>query len=81
MFPKIQGFMNNFMVKPVETVEARGALGINRTEEYPFTGAVNGGINALSQESMAYLNTASSGSVYKNGMGHSNFGLMRPYLA
>ena len=81
MFPKIQSFMNNFMIQPVETVEARGTRGVGGISQNPFAGAVNGGMNALPQEGMQYLNNATSGSVYKNGMGHSNFGLMKPYLA
>ena len=81
MFPKIQNIMNNFMIQPVETVEARGTQGVERTGQNPFAGAVSGGIEAFPTESMAYLNNAQTGSVYKNGMGHSNFGLMKPYLA
>ena len=81
MFPKIQGFMNNFMVHPVETVGARGARGVEGTGQNPFAGAVTGGFEAFPTESMAYLNNAQTGSVYKNGLGHSDFGKMKPFLA
>ena len=73
--------MNNFMVQPVDTVSSRGTQGAERTGQNPFAGAVSGGIEAFPTESMAYLNNVQTGSVYKNGLGHSDFGKMRPFLA
>ena len=43
MFPKIQGFMNNFMVQPVDTVTSRGTRGVECTGQNHFAGAVSGG--------------------------------------
>lgn len=73
IFPKIQP--NNY-----GTYE-RGVQGIQPASQNPWAGAVSEPIDAFPAESMEYLNTASSGSVYKNGLGHSDFGLMKPYLA
>ena len=56
--------------------------GVKRTEGHnPFAPQGEVGVAGIPTESMSYLNTATTGSVYKNGLGHSEFGKMKPYLA
>lgn len=71
----------NKPILPIEQVGTRGAEGVQRTGQNPFSGAVTTGVDSIPTESMEYLNNATSGSVYKNGLGHSEFGKMRPYWA
>lgn len=57
------------------------AVGVN-----PFAptqqGGQHTGISNINGEVVPkYLETASSGSTHTNGLGHSNFGAFRPYLA
>ena len=66
MFPKIQGFMNNFMVQPVDTVGARGARGVEGTGQNPFAGAITGGENLYAQHDRD-LEHGFAGAQYRDG--------------
>ena len=76
-------WLDNLFPPINQTSNVQWGGGVKRTEgnNNPFAPTVETSVGAIPTESMAYLNTATSGSVYKNGLGHSDFGMMRPYLA
>lgn len=78
-------WMNNLFppVKATPPVEwGGGTQGVQGGDNFFVTGKTTEiGISSFPTESMTYLNTASTGSVYKNGLGHSGFGAITPYWA
>lgn len=66
MFPKIQNFMNNFQVQPVDTVTARGARAVEGTGQNPFAGAITGGQDVYGQHDRG-LEHGFGGAQYRDG--------------
>ena len=75
--------IQNLFIKPITEREAGG---VNRVSKQPaqfgtFKG-VESGIAAINTEvTPKYLDSAASGSTYTNGIGYSEFGGFKPYLA
>ena len=76
-------WLDNLFPPVNQTPNVQWGGNVKRTEggNNPFAQPIETGVNSIPTESMAYLNNATTGSVYKNGLGHSEFGLMKPYLA
>ena len=78
--------MGNGAVQFNPFIGERKTGGVNfYTQKQPefrhFKAAETGISNINCELQPAYLNTASSGKTYTNGIGESEFGLMRPLLA
>lgn len=61
----------------------RGAqpVGVNPFAPSQEGGTVSGVDSINGEVSPRYLDTATTGSTYTTGVGHSNFGAFKPYLA
>ncbi len=76
--------VRNFFVNPNNYSNyERGPRKIGGNPFVPATqeGGGAAGVYKNYEVTPTYLDTATSGSTYTNGVGHSNFGAFKPYLA